>query len=94
MEEYQWLFTLPAQIAVGLLGMMVHFLKKNIKGETLTDIGHYFHDNFKSTFIAAITTVMSVATLYFTLSTGQAIDLVAVFSLGYNFDSALNKWQK
>ena len=94
MKEYEWLFTLPSLVGVGLLGMLVHFLKKNIKGETLTDIRHYFADNFKSTLVAIISTVIGTVATYFTLAVGDTIDLITVFGIGYTFDSFFNKWDK
>lgn len=94
MDEYKWLFTLPSLLGIGLMGMMIHFMRQKIKGETLTEITAYFSDNFKSTFIAVVSTMISVATTYFTLATGQPIDLLTVFGLGYMSDSFFNKWEK
>ena len=37
MENYEWLFTLEAQIGIALKAMFSHFLKKQIKGETLVE---------------------------------------------------------
>lgn len=89
-----FLTTLPALIVISLLGMFVHFLKKNIKGETTTEIKSYFSDHFKSTFIAATVTVISTIGLYAGFSTGQPIDIITVFLLGLGFDSTLNSWEK
>ena len=88
----EWMMTLPALIGVGLLGMVTHFLKKQVKGETLTEISGFFSDHFKSTFIAAVVTTVSVIGLYAGFSTGQPIDVITVFLLGFGFDSTLNKW--
>lgn len=93
-KDYEWLLTLPAQCIIALLGMLMHFFKQQIKGETITEIKDYFGSHFKSTFIAFITTLISVAGYYFTLSTGKYADIVTVFLLGYMCDSTLNKWDK
>lgn len=91
--EYQWLVSLPSLLAIGLLGMMMHFLKQKIKGESLTDVLGYFKDNFKSTFIAFVSTVIATLGTYFTLSTGQPIDIMTIFGIGYMCDSIFNKWE-
>ena len=88
-----WLMSLPALICVSILGMFIHFLKKNVAGETTTDIRNYFRDHFKSTFIALSVTVISTLAFYGSLATGQPADLVTIFLLGFGFDSTLNKWQ-
>lgn len=93
MEELRWLVSLPMLLIIGVLGMFTHFLKKEIKGETVTDIAAYFADHFKSTFIALVTTLLGVLTYYLTLATGQPADVVTVFLSGYMFDSVLNKWE-
>lgn len=93
-EELQWLLSLPALIVTGLLGMLTHFMKKQVRGETLTDIRNFFRDHFKSTFIAVTVTVVSVVGYYVTLATGQFADVVLVFLLGFGFDSTLNTWEQ
>jgi hypothetical protein len=94
LEKYHWLVSLPSLIGFALMGMLMHFMKKNIKGETLTDIRNYFKDNFKSTFVAFVATVVGTLGLYFTLSTGQVLDVISAFGCGYTFDSLFNKWDK
>jgi Na+/proline symporter len=81
-------------VVIGLLGMLVHFFKKQIKGETLTEIKDYFGDHFKSTFIAVVTTIIGVITYKFSLGTGLPADIITVFGIGYTFDSIFNKWDK
>lgn len=94
MEQYQWLTTLPSLIGIGLLGMLMHFFKQKIQGETITAITGYFRDNFKSTFVAVVSTVVAVTATYFTLGTGQPIDIMAVFGVGFTCDNIFNKWEK
>lgn len=93
MEKYQWILTLPSLATISLLGMIVHFFKLKIKGETITEIGDYFKTHFKSTATAFIWTVVSVVGYFFTLSTGEFADVVAVFQIGYMCDSFFNKWE-
>lgn len=73
----------------GILGMITHFLKKDIQGQTADDIVSYFKNNFKRTLWATITTVFAVFTA-FIMSQG----LMAAFLAGYAFDSALNQGSK
>jgi uncharacterized membrane protein YesL len=89
-----FILTLPGLIVLGLVGMFSHFLKKNITGETTTEIFDYFRDHFKSTLLALIVTLVSVIGYKMALATGQAADIVVVFLLGFGFDSTLNKWDK
>jgi multidrug efflux pump subunit AcrB len=93
MEKYDWIFSLPSSIAIGLVGMMMHFFKKKITGEALTDIVNYFMSNFKSTVIAIISTMVTVVATHLTLATGSPIDIVTIFGLGYMCDSAFNKFE-
>jgi len=79
-------------VLIGLLGMLIHFMKKDIKGETTTEIRDYFRDHFKDTFIATVVTIIGVLSYKFQLATGQFADVVTVFGLGYTFDSMFNKW--
>ena len=72
--------------AAGLLGMITHFLKLDIQGQTLDDIKSYFTNNFKRTLWATITTIFATFTA-FIMSQG----LMAAFLAGYAFDSAINK---
>ena len=81
-------------VVIGLSGMLIHFFKKQIKGETLVEIKDYFANHFKSTFIAVVTTLIGVLAYKFTLSTGQPADIITVFGIGYTFDSIFNKWDK
>jgi len=70
------------------VGMFAHFLKKNIKGETSTQIADYFRNNFRSTLLAVISTCFGFALLVIT----DSLNLISAFTIGYTFDSALNKW--
>ncbi|MGV8130497.1 MAG: hypothetical protein ACP5N7_00165 [Candidatus Pacearchaeota archaeon] len=88
----EWVLNPYALYGIAILGMLVHFLKKQIKGETILEIRDYFKQHFKSTIIAFISTTIAFFGYYFALGTGTPSDVVAVFGLGYTFDSVFNKW--
>jgi uncharacterized BrkB/YihY/UPF0761 family membrane protein len=83
----------PALLAIAFLGMITHFLKKQIKGETITEIKNYFRDHIKSTILAIIVTFVGFMGYYFTLASGTMGDIITVFGIGYMFDSMLNKYE-
>jgi hypothetical protein len=70
----------------GLAGMVSHFLKLEVKGQTADDIRNYFQSHFKDTVTAVIATLF-VAGLAFIMGQG----LMAAFLAGYAFDSVFNK---
>lgn len=92
MEKYQWLFSPWSLSAIAQIGMLTHFLKKKVTGETLTAIAGYFRDNVKSTLIAIIVTQVTVMGLFLSTPMDRPLDLVTIFLLGYTFDSSINKW--
>lgn len=82
---------------VSILGMFVHFLKKNIKGETSTEIKSYFRDNFKSTLIALFFTGIAFvgAISADAINANRLIASILTAALiGYTFDSVANQWDK
>jgi hypothetical protein len=93
-KQYPWIMSLPSMITLSLLGMFCNFLNKKVKGETLTDVRRYFHDNLKSTFTSLVATIISTVILVATVGTGQIIDLIAVVQLGYTCDNIFNNWEK
>lgn len=89
-----FIFSFTGLYIVALLGMVTHFLKKNIKGETPTEILSYFKDNFKSTLTAFIlTSVMFFAYYQLFVYESEVKDLMIVFLIGYAFDSTFNKYE-
>lgn len=76
-------------LVCGYTGLICHFLKKKIKGETVTEIKTYFHDNIKSTLLALITVAVGI---YF-LNDYAALTYAEAFGIGYMVDSILNKWE-
>jgi hypothetical protein len=88
----EFLFKPGMLLATAILGMLTHFLKKSIKGETPTAIWQFFKDNFRSTLIALIATCVGFAGYMTTLATGLPVDFLTVFSIGYLCDSMFNRW--
>lgn len=71
-----------------LLGMFAHFLKKNIKGESRTEVRKYFKENYRTTLYALIATSLGFAIV---VMADQA-NIVSAFGVGYMFDSAMHQW--
>lgn len=69
------------------LGVLAHFFKKKIKGETFADIKSYFKNNFKTT----VTTVIAAIVLFIGLIYSGGLSILGVFTAGYACDSAFNK---
>jgi predicted histidine transporter YuiF (NhaC family) len=90
MEVLALVGTYAGYVALAFGGMFAHFLKKNIKGETLTEVKKYFKDNFRSTAIAVFGTVVG---LVVAIST-DSLNFVSAPLIGYTFDSIFNKWDK
>lgn len=83
---------LPLYI-VALLGMFSHFLKKNMRGETNTNVLSYFKDNIASTLNAFIWVTFSYFVyLQNVYNGGGVLDIAAVFMIGFTFDSLMNKY--
>lgn len=85
METFLYLWT---YYVVALSGMFGHFLKKNVKGESITEIKDYFKSHFKSTLLAFSATTIGFLGL---VTTGEVTYLMCA-TLGFSFDSLFNKW--
>lgn len=70
-----------------LLGVVSHFFKKKIKGETLDDIKNYFKSHLKN----SVTTVIAAIVAFGSLVTAGGLGWVASFLVGYTCDSLFNK---
>ena len=89
-----FIYSFTGLYIIALLGMVTHFLKKNIKGETPTEILNYFKDNFKSTITAFIlTSVMFIAYHQMFVDAESVKDIMVIFLIGYAFDSTFNKYE-
>jgi hypothetical protein len=78
-------------IAIGLVGMAAHFLKRVLKAQTNVTFYEYMAINRKSTLAACVGTIVAIVTL---LSAGQ-VELnvqtgALAFLAGYGADSAVN----
>lgn len=89
MEILQMLGTYGMYLVTALVGMVAHFLKKKVKGESMTEIKDYFRDHVKSTALALISTLIGFVIL---LQLGQINSFFAAFGIGYLCDSGFNKW--
>ncbi len=74
----------------GLMGMIVHILKKKVKGESASAIVDYFTDNMRYTITALIGMVVSVFMIYDPNLIWYKAMLVGILA-GYGSDSAFNK---
>ena len=83
------ILTFIIYLMAGYLGMISHFLKLEVKGQTVDDIKTYFVNHFKDTVVAVIATLFAAA-LAFIMVQG----LMAAFLAGYTFDSVFNKGNK
>lgn len=92
--ELQWVLQPASLFIISLLGMLMHFFKKQIKGETITEIADYFSDHFKSTVMAFVATTVGFLAYHFLLASGQKADIFAVFGVGYMADSFFNRYEK
>ena len=76
-------------LLVGYVGLFVHFLKKKIKGETVTEVISFFTDNPKQTLLS----VISVAVAILVVENKTPIGYESAFGIGFMADSLLNKWE-
>lgn len=84
--EYSFL-TLLLNFVVLMLGVLTHFFKKKIKGETLSDVKSYFRTHFKNT----ITTIIAAIVSFGSLAGTGGLGFIASFTAGYACDSLFNK---
>lgn len=92
--DMNWFLTPQALYLIALCGMILHFFKKQIKGESILEIADYFKLHFKSTVVAFMATSVGFLAYYFLLASGQKADIFSCFAVGYMFDSMFNKWDK
>lgn len=72
---------------VGLLGVLAHFFKQKIKGQTVLEVKQWFTSHFKDTVLSLLLYVASFALL---METGQ-MGFFAAFSAGYMCDSIFSR---
>jgi hypothetical protein len=79
-------------LIVAYFGMLVHFMKDRIQGESIKVMKDYFFEHAKTVITAVIMTLIFFIAYYLAISTGQVADIVSVFGIGYLCDSYLNKY--
>jgi len=84
--EYTYWYVL-LNFIIMLCGVIAHFAKKKIKGETIDDIINYFKLHFKETVITIIAGVVGFGSM---VASG-GLGWIASFLLGYTADSIFNK---
>jgi hypothetical protein len=92
MDPLQWMLQPLPLYLISILGMLMHFFKKQIKGESIIEIRDYFKLHFKSTVVAFMATTIGFLAYHFLLASGQKADIFGVFGIGYMFDSTFNRW--
>jgi hypothetical protein len=73
-----------------ILGVLTHFLKKRITGESVADIKYYFRSHFRETLTMTISAVIMFIVLYQTDDLG----VMSAFTAGYTADSMFNRIDK
>ena len=84
--EYGFIY-IAFNFIIMILGIISHFAKKKIKGQTLADFTNYFNTHFKDTVI----TVIAGIVLFGSLAATGGLGWIASFTAGYTSDSLFNK---
>lgn len=74
----------------GSLGMLMHILKRKVKGESFNSVMVYFSSHFKYTVTAFITMLGSIWAIYDPSMIWYKL-LAACLTAGYMSDSLMNK---
>lgn len=86
---------LAIALVVALLGMFAHYIKKWLRGETHDTLLHYLFgaEAWKNTVQAVFTVVAAVGSMFIAgqVDISTFAGLLALFTIGYAGDSALNK---
>jgi len=72
---------------IGIIGVIVHFLKKKVKGQSIASVKKYFATHFRSTVLMFFAYIGAFAGLH---ELGQ-LTMAAAFMAGYTCDSLINK---
>ncbi|MGD9697609.1 hypothetical protein [Acinetobacter sp.] len=70
-----------------LLGVLTHFLKKKVKGQTKADIKLYFNSHFNDTLIMVIAALV----MFGSAAAASELGITSAFLIGYTADSLFNK---
>jgi len=87
--EYTFWYVL-LNFFIMLLGVISHFAKRKIKGETLADIKTYFKTHLKE----SVVTVIAAIVAFGALVASGGLGWVASFGVGFAADSIFNKSAK
>ena len=87
-------FAIVAKVAlyfcVGLLGVVSHFFKQKIKGQTPHDIRNWFVSHFKDTILSFIAFIVAFVWLW----TSGDVTFMSAFMSGYMADSLFSRIEK
>ena len=79
-------------IGAGLVGMVMHVMKKKVKGESLSSVVEYFKGHTKYTAMAVATLVGSIYAMLNTMEFANTYALITqALTIGYMVDSTMNK---
>jgi len=70
-----------------IMGVLVHFLKKKVSGQTLADIRTYFLTHFRDTAVVLFTAIVAFATA----AGSDTLNWMTAGMIGYTADSFFNK---
>ena len=93
LQSLNWV-NLAITVFFALLGMTCHYVKKWLRGETHNTLTEYLFANgtWRNTVQATLAVLGTVLTMFVTGQIPDSIQgLVTVFTIGYAFDSALNR---
>jgi hypothetical protein len=80
-------FNIYICIGLSALGVLSHFLKKKVRGQTLSHIANYFSSHFKYTLLSLIG---ASGGFFVALQMGE-LNYLSAFGVGYLADSFFNK---
>lgn len=92
--EFKFLLSKYGLLIIAMLGMVVHFLKRKVTGESADEIVAYFRTHFKTLIISLVSVWIGWIGYASLLATGQIADVFAVFGIGYMCDSIFNRYDK
>lgn len=76
--------------ALAFLGMLGHYLKRRVKGETFSDVRGYFVNHARESILSLIGLVIGFLAAYST----ETLNMVSAPLIGYTADSIFNRWEE
>lgn len=77
----------PVLFLTGLLGLLVHYLKKRVRGQSLHSVVQYFGSHFSMTVVSLV----SYLGAFYALMQSGTLNVPAALMCGYMADSFFNK---